>query len=108
MIWKFVGKGVIGRETIDPTLAHCPTTLPVISIVLLAVWLTIIWLDKQQHEVTTHPLSIRNVPVQFGVGDITPMQLRGVEVVVLGQLGVTEIVGSSFMKTEVSKCSHNL
>jgi hypothetical protein len=35
-------------------------------------------LVKQQHTVVSHPLSIRNIPVQFGVEDIVPIEL-GVE-----------------------------
>ena len=47
-----------------------------------------------------HPVSMRNVPVQFGVEDITPIQLRGVEVVVLGQLVVTRVADSTIIKAK--------
>jgi hypothetical protein len=57
-------------------------------------------LYKQQHdELRRHPLSIRNVPVQFGVEDIIPIQLGVEEVVVLGQLVVVPVTIVPFIKT---------
>lgn len=45
---------------------------------------TVIRLYKQQHpELVRHPLSIKYVPVQFGVEDITPIQLDPPVIVVV-------------------------
>lgn len=79
--WKPVGIVSI-RVRVDGMPVHWPVTLPVICIWLLVVWDTVIWLEKQQHElIALHPLSIWNVPIQFGVEENGPIQLYAEEFV---------------------------
>ena len=92
-VWKVVGVAIV-IVVVDPIAAHDPITVPEICNWLEIVWLTVILLYKQQHdEVKRHPLSIKNVPVQFGVVDITPIQVVAVVlvVVVLGQAVVATV-----------------